>query len=367
MEKPILEQDALFKLLRKLMAKKRLFIRNGIIGTVLGLFFAFTTIKTYTSEIVLAPEMNDGTLGGGSLSGLAAMAGINLGASSTEAIYPELYPQMISSTPFVVEMMGVKVRTLDGTVETDLYDYIRNKQKKSLFAVPKMWARRAMAAVLSVISKPIVIEGRADGVIDPFCLSKEQEEVARAISEGTISAYVNKKDQIITLSATSQDPLISASLVDTVRVKLQESITDYRTKKARLDLDYSEKLLAEAAADYEKAKDKYVAYAETHQDAYLESVKTRMSNLENEMSLAFQTYSQVQQQYNAAKAKVQERTPSFTIIQPATVSVKPSSTPKIMVLLLWVFLFFVGTFVWVLTKDTLRDWKKEITRPDVSE
>ncbi len=363
MDKPILEQDALFKLLRKLLSKKRLFIRNGIIGTVVGIIFALTTIKTYTSEIVLAPEMSDGTLGGGSLSGLAAMAGINLGASATEAIYPELYPQMISSTPFVVEMMGVKVKTLDGTVETDLYDYIQNHQRKSITEIPVRWAKRAVKAVVSLISKPIELPASADGKINPFCLSKDQEEIVRAINNFIISSNVNKKDQIITLTVTTQDPLISATLVDSVRAKLQENITDYRTKKARLDMEYSAGLLREAREEYETAKNTYAAYVDAHQEAYLETVKTRIADLENDMSLTFQTYGQVLQQYNAAKAKVQERTPSFTVIQPASISVKPSSTPKLMVLFMWIFLFMVGTFVWVLSKETLAEWRAELKKP----
>ncbi len=331
---------------------------------MVGLVFALTTIKTYTSEIVLAPEMSDGTLGGGSLSGLAAMAGINLGASATEAIYPELYPQMISSTPFVVDMMGVKVKTLDGTVETDLYDYIQKHQRRSLTQIPVRWAKRGLKAVVNLISKPIELPGSADGKINPFCLSKEQEEVALAINTSVIASNVNKKDQIITLTVTTQDPLVSATLVDSVRVKLQESITDYRTKKARLDMEYSETLLREARGEYETAKNAYARYADAHQEAFLESVKTRITDLENDMSLAYQTYGQVLQQYNAAKAKVQERTPSFTVIQPASISVKPSSTPKVMVLFMWIFLFMIGTFVWVLSKDTLLDWKKELKKPE---
>lgn len=51
-----------------------------------------------------------------------------------------------------------------------------------------------------------------------------------------------------------QDPLISASLTDTVMHCLQNYITNYRTNKARHDLAFTEKLYKEAKADYEKAQ-----------------------------------------------------------------------------------------------------------------
>lgn len=50
--------------------------------------------------MTLAPE-SGGKSGGGSMGALAAMAGINLGTSSGEdALSPELYPDIVSSTPF---------------------------------------------------------------------------------------------------------------------------------------------------------------------------------------------------------------------------------------------------------------------------
>lgn len=359
MEKPILEKDALINLLRKVLRARRRFMINGIIGAVIGVVFALGVVKTYTSTIVLAPEMSDGQLGGGGLGSLAAMAGINLGASSTDAIYPELYPQMIESTPFIVDLMDVRVKSMDGEIDTDLYDYVATKQKVSFTKLPLRLLGAGVKKVVDLVSSPIELPATSDK-INPFCLTKQQEEVAKYINQVMVSANVNKKDQIITLTVTSQDPLISAMLVDSVRERLQESITDYRTKKARHDLLYSEGLLKEAKAEYDDARNRYVAYAEAHQDPFLQSAKTKTADLENEMSLAFNTYSQMLQQYNAAKAKVQERTPSFTTIQPASVSVKPSSTPKLTVLILWIILSQIATFVWVVSKDSLSNWRKQL-------
>lgn len=55
----------------------------------------------------------------------------------------------------------------------------------------------------------------------------------------------------------------------------------------------------------------------------LTSYQQVQDRLENEMQLAFNTYSQCAQQLQLAKMKLQERTPVYTTIQPATVPQKP--------------------------------------------
>mgnify|MGYP002247209855 CR=1 FL=1 len=72
---------------------------------------------------------------------------------------------------------------------------------------------------------------------DPFRLTKDEAAIATALSK-RISVSVDKKTGVTTLSVTMQDPLISASLTDTVMRCLQNYITDYRTNKARHDFSF---------------------------------------------------------------------------------------------------------------------------------
>jgi hypothetical protein len=78
------------------------------------------------------------------------------------------------------------------------------------------------------------------------------------------------------------------------------------------------------------------------------------------MSLAYTTYSQMVQQYNVAKAKVLERTPSFTVVQPSSVPLLASSMSKMVVVILWTFLAFLGTSCWILVRTKLTEWKNKI-------
>jgi capsular polysaccharide biosynthesis protein len=359
--KPILNQDSLIMLAHKLYVHRKTLYKSAIIGAVLGVIFALGTLKTWTSTVVLAPEMASEAGLSGKMGSLASLAGINLGASSTDAIYPELYPQMIESTPFVVGLFDVQVTTLDSTVQTNLYDYIENVQKKSWSEYPIQWVQSGVRSIVSMfVTNPFK---QSSDKIDPFYLSLDQEKVVSKVQTSMVSAFVNKSDQLITLSATTQDPLVSATLVDSVRERLQQEIIAYRTKKARHDMEYYQGLVEESRQEYKKLEQKYARYTDEHQNPFLTTIKAERDDLENQMQTAYNVYSQMVQQYEASKAKVQEATPSFTIIQPASISTKPSSTPKIVVALGWTFLFVFVTALWILVRDTLRSWVRRIKNP----
>ena len=356
--KPIMAEDTFYVMFRKLRKSKKQIIRNTIIGGIIGIAIALGVQKTWTSEVVLAPEMAGENSLGGSVGSLASMVGINLGASGTDAIYPELYPQIIESTPFIVGLFEVPVTSLDGSISTSYYDYLKNYQTYSWVDYPMIWGKRLMRK-LSDILKNNPFKASSD-TIDPFYLSRDQFSLVESVRKGAVGAFVNKSDQIITLSVTTQDPLISATLADSVRVRLQEEITAYRTKKARHDMLYYEKLVEESRNSYKKLEHEYATFSDSHQNPFLESIKAKQTDLENQMNIAYTVYSQMVQQYEAAKAKVQERTPSFTTLHPASVSIKPSSTPKIVVAFGWCFLFFFMTCLWALVKDTISLWKNKL-------
>ena len=140
-------------------------------------------------------------------------------------------------------------------------------------------------------------------------------------------------------------------MADTVKNRLQNFITDYRTSKARVDLEYNKKLYQEAKARYDKATKKYAEFMDANNDVILQSVRKRQIDLENEMQLQFNAYQQVSAQLLAAEAKVQHETPAFTTLQSATVPVKKSGPHRSKICLFFLFLAFLATSVWILHKE----------------
>ena len=309
---------------------------------VIGVILAFATPKIYKSTVILAPE-ESGSSFSGSLSSLAAMVGMNMKIGQTgDALYPEIYPDLMGSTGFVVGMFPVTV-TKNKTGETYTYfDYLDKHQKKAFYEYPQDWLKQVKDLFTTEEKVP------SDHKVNPKHLTKKEFDVAKNIM-GKIDCSVDKKTNVITIEVEDQDPLIAATVADSLQMHLQRTITDYRTKKARVDLEYMQKLFDEAHREYAKARQKYAAFGDSYMNLKMQSYVLKGDELENEMQLKYTIYQQVVEQLQLAKAKVQERTPAFTIVQEATVPVKHSSQPKIVTLIIWMLLGFLlraGMLAW---------------------
>ena len=118
-----------------------------------------------------------------------------------------------------------------------------------------------------------------------------------------------------------------------------------------MDLAYSRKLFKEAKERYDKARQLYASYSDANQDIILQSYRTKLVDLENEMQLQFNNYNRVAQQMQIAEAKVQEETPAFTTLQSATVPIKKAGPARAKMVIIFLFLAFLGTTVYVLHKE----------------
>ena len=276
----------LIELAQKVWASRKLVFKACGIAALVGLVVAFSIPKEYSTSVTLAPE-SGGKSGGGSMGALAAMAGINLGTSSGEdALSPELYPDIVSSTPFLIELFDVKVKDQKAKVDTTLYAYLKEEQRSPWWSAIFSAPFKVLGWTLSLF-KDEPEEG--DAKLDPFRLTRDESAIADALSK-RISVSVDKKTGVTTLSVTMQDPLISASLTDTVMHCLQNYITDYRTNKARHDLAFTEKLYGEAKASYEDAQKKYANFVDANQNIILLSYRAEQERLQNEMNLAYQVH-----------------------------------------------------------------------------
>jgi hypothetical protein len=160
---------------------------------------------------------------------------------------------------------------------------------------------------------------------------------------------------------TMQDPLVAAMLTDTVVVKLKEHITKYRVAKAQEDCNYWEMLNEQRKNEYYKKQKEHAEYADANKNVILESIKIEQVRLQNEANLAYQVYSNVANQLQMARAKVQEAKPVFAIVEPATVPLNPSGTSRKMILIVVVFLAVAAAAAWVLFgQDLLKTFKEKM-------
>ncbi len=332
--------------IRLLKANKRRYIRAFVITFVLAAIYSLSLPKEYTSSTTLAPEYSSGLSMNGGLGALASMTGIDLSkmSSDEDALFPDLYPEIVKSTDFMDHLIGMQVTTADRELTTTLKDYMRNHQKMA-------WWTKGLIALKKLFPKKKE-EMSADGAggKGPRIYSEEDVALFKGLGKA-INLKQDLKTGIITVTATMQDPYIAAVVVDSVSSQLQNYIYTYRTHKAAKDLAFSEELIAKSHAEYEAASRAYANYADQHHSMILESGNTRRDFLENEMNLKYQLYQQYSQQAALAKARLQERTPVYNIIQPPVVPVRKSAPKRMIIVALWEILVFCGMSVWLILKD----------------
>ena len=203
--------------------------------------------------------------------------------------------------------------------------------------------------------EPISYDKASQGAIE---LSKKELKKIETLKK-MISASVDKKTSMTSVAVTFQTPRVAAVVADSVVKKLQEHIIDYRTSKAKEDCGYLEKLFKERQQEYYAAQQKYADYLDSHDNIILQSVRAEQERLQNDMSLAYQVYSQVASQLQVARAKVQEEKPVFAVVEPAVVPLKPSGTSKKVYVLAFIFLSVCIVIFWNLFgKDFLNKFKE---------
>lgn len=331
----------LLDLLRKVIAIRKTLYKAAGIGLVVGIIIAFSIPRQYTVSVTLAPEMGSDAKSNGLASMAASFLGASAMSSTPDALNATLSSEIVSSTPFLLELFDTRIQTLDGELDTTLVAYLdeqRNSWMGAVLTAPGM----AIGAIKGLFTE----EPDTVAILNPFQLTKEESKKVESLRKN-ILADIDKKTGITTLSVTLQDPKVTAMVADSVVAKLQQYIINYRIAKAKEDCTYLEQLYKERQQEYYDAQQRYARYVDANKSLVLQSVRTEQERLQNDMNLAYQVYSQVAQQLQVARAKIQEEKPVFAVIEPATVPLQASNSRKIMVIGM-VFLALVGTLGWKL-------------------
>lgn len=342
------------EILRKIIAIRKTLYKAAGVGLVLGIIIALSIPKQYTVTVTLSPEMGGDKAGGGLASLASSFLGATPTSSSNDALNVTLAPDIVASTPFVLDLFDARVQTLDGKLDTTLTAYM-DEQKQPWWGYIKAAPGMAIGAIKSLFSE------ETDSIptaINPFQLT--QKEAAKVSSiKRAITAEVDKKTAMTTITVTLQDPKVTAIVADSVVAKLQQYIVDYRIKKAKEDCDYLEQLYHERQQEYYDAQSKYAHYFDSNRNIAFQSVRAEQERLQNDMSLAYQVYSQVAQQLQVARAKIQEEKPVFAVVEPASIPLQPSGTSRKMILVGIIVLVICATGTWKLLGTTYLQKLKE--------
>ena len=340
----------LSKIFHILWHRRRTFYKIWAWTFVLSCIWIFPQPRYYSSEVKLAPEMSgDQSFGG--LANVASSFGFDLGGTGgQDAIYPELYPELFKNPEFIVGLYGIHVTTKEGDISTDYFTYMKKHQKKNPLTWPFRYVMGKVKALLSEEDKT----PRADGAkgINPFMMNRKDYDLMQSIIS-KINCSVDKKSFVISINVEDQDPLISATMADSVKMHLQDFIIQYRTSKAIKDVAYYQHMRDSAEAEYNFSMERYSRFCDTHRGITLQTYQSQRDKLESDLALKQNSLSVMETQLQSSKLKLQEKTPAFTTLKSATVPVKPAGPKRMTFVAGMLFLVTIVGGIWMVRKEIL--------------
>lgn len=331
-------------ILRQVLAIRKKLYKAAAVGVVLGILIALGTPKQYTVSITLSPEMGSSKSGSELASMAASFLGGSIGSDSPDALNATLTPDIVASTPFLLELFDARVVSQDKQIDTTFTAYL-DEQKSSWMGYVLKAPGMAISGIKSLFSE----KKEKTATIQKGAIELNEKDAAKLGSlRQAITVEADKKTAITTLSVTLQDPKVTATIADSVVSKLQQYITAYRTSKAKEDCQYLEKLYKERQQEYYDAQQRYARYVDANSNVVFQSTLAERERLQNDMNLAYQVYSQVAQLLQVARAKVQEEKPVFAVVEPAVVPLNPSGTSRKVIVLGFLFLAVAFTGAWEL-------------------
>lgn len=349
----------LIALFRKLYINRKNIYKAVGIGIAAGIIIGFSLPRTYQVDVNLSPESGVSATGG--LSGIASMFGLGNASAGfgEDALTFNMFPEIVKTNPFALEMLQIPIQTQKGD-SIVLFDYLDTEKKP--------WWSHIMEAPRMLVEgiKSLFKEEQKDSVkvIDPFRLTPEQNGRIGMLKK-ILEVETDKKSNMTKVTVSLQDPLAAAIVADSAVHKLQEYITDYRTRKAKQDYDFQFNLCEQYKKEYFEAQQEYAKFADANRNVILQAVTSEKDRLQKNLSLAEQIYSQSMGQLQVLRGKVQEAKPVFAVVEPATVPLAPASPKKMLIIIAFAFLAFVFESAWILFgKDIYHDFKNELKKKD---
>lgn len=366
----------IFALLREMwVGRKTIFITVGVF-IALGLVAALTMKRTYRVSTVMVPQLSSRS--NSSLSSLASLAGFDLGSTmSGPELSPLIYPQIVSSVPFQLELMHTPLHYMDCDTMISMYDYAVFVAKPTVMDYILRYTIGLPGVIMGAIRGPqpeIEMPAGSDTVVDdiprPLLVNPIEQKMLESFSR-VVSLDVDKKEGYITLIVNGSEPIQTAELAMKAQQLLQDEVTRLRVEKSEAELEYIQARYDEVKADADKYQVALAAARDRSQSVTTTKSTIERDRLQSKYNVSNAIYTEMAKQLEQAKMQVKKDTPVYTIIQPVTVPMKPSNS-RAKTLIVWTFfgvvvgcgIVFVRMY-WPKLKGKFKDSEEEETESSV--
>jgi uncharacterized protein involved in exopolysaccharide biosynthesis len=316
-----------------------------IISAALGIFIAINTPNEYASQVQILPELESKDAAGGlsKFKSLAGLAGVDLGAmGGTDAVRPDLYPNILQSTPFLMDVMNMKVYASKYKRTMVMSKFMEENENQAL--ITRLFGKSDEKDKDAFVVNPNTIP------IETIRLDKKQDELIKEFQK-RIGTTLDKKTGVISIAVKMQDPVIAATIVRYAQDYLTKYVVTYRTEKTLKDIKFLEDRLNEAKRRYDNALYSYSSYQDRNKGLFLNIAKDQGKKLQYEVDLSYNLYAELAKQLEEAKIKVHRETPVFKVLEPAQIPVKKSEPKRSVMVLGFAFLGLILSMIVVLAKN----------------
>ena len=346
----------LIELLKKVYLKKKFILKTSILAALFGIVYALFQPNEFTSSTTFIPQLSSGVKSGGSsLSGLASLAGINIGSMESSSEFPpSLYPQVVNGIPFKLDLLSSNIN-LNGK-EILVKDYFSNQGSSlNILGTIKKYTIGLPSLLLGSFNAQDVAPSKSE----IYSVSQEDQALFYAI-EGVLSLSINDKEGFITISFTDNDKNIAAQITQIAQNLLQEKIIEFKNRSSKEMLDFAIKQYEEKKTSYEKLQDERAIFVDKNINISSSLFQNKLSRIESEVNISESIVQQLASQVEQAKLQVNKDTPVFTTIQPVTVPFERSAPKRSLIVIVFGFLGIIASVGYVLVKEPLNEILKSI-------
>jgi hypothetical protein len=348
----------LIELLKKIYLEKKFILKISLLASLLGIVYALSQPNMYTSSTTFIPQLSSGVkTGGSSLSGLASLAGINIGSMESSSEFPPtLYPQVVNGVPFKIDLLSNEVKLNNELVVVKDY-FLEKKSSINIVGTIKKYTIGLPTLILSLFKDKDPKEPFNQSEI---YLVTEQDKNLFGVLNNNLSLSINQKEGFITISYTDTNKNVAAQITQIAQNLLQEKIIEFKNKSSKEMLDFALKQYSDKKESYEKLQDERAVFVDKNINISSSLFQNKLSRLESEVNISESIVQQLASQVEQAKLQVNKNTPVFTTIKPVTIPFERSAPKRSLIVITFAFMGLVFSSGFVLVKEPVKEILKSI-------
>ncbi|PKD44667.1 Wzz/FepE/Etk N-terminal domain-containing protein [Rhodohalobacter barkolensis] len=359
----------LMELAKKIWAGRWTIIKITGVFIFLGVFWALFSAEEFESDAVLMPEIQTEDVGGASqlLQRFGGAFGISGGSSMPAGtIPPQIYPQIVNSLSFQLELMSTEIEFREYGVTTTWPDFLENHYSKPITTYVKDYTVRLPFTILGGIREFFSSDEETGTLVredvleqDFISLSQEEFELVKQLRE-RISVSQDQETGLLTAKVKLQDPRAAAEMNRYLIDLLKEYVTEYRVEKARQNLEFADQQKEEAEARFRETQMALAEFQDRNVSISTARAQTELERLQDEKNLALNVYQSLAQRVEESRLNLQEQTPIFSEVQPANVPTERSEPKRGMMVIVFTLLGGILSVGWVLIAPLLGTFRENL-------